>query len=48
MIIMNGNGGSYSSSRGGGSIINGDNNNFLGSLLCSLTFGFFDVDKYDA
>ena len=43
-------GGSSTSSRGGGggSILSGDNNNFLGSLLGSLTFGFFDVHKCDA
>tara|TARA_B110000971_G_scaffold31933_1_gene29399 strand:+ start:115 stop:408 length:294 start_codon:yes stop_codon:yes gene_type:complete len=42
---------SSSSSRsgsGGGSILSSDNNNFLGSLLGSLTFGFFDVHKCDA
>ena len=36
------------SSSGGGSILRNDNNNFLGSLLGSLTFGFFDVHKCDA
>ena len=42
---------SSSSSRSGGgsgSILSSDNNNFLGSLLGSLTFGFFDVHKCDA
>tara|TARA_B110001450_G_scaffold69519_3_gene65750 strand:- start:16536 stop:16823 length:288 start_codon:yes stop_codon:yes gene_type:complete len=39
---------SSSSRSGGGSILSSDNNNFLGSLLGSLTFGFFDVHKCDA
>ncbi len=30
-----------------GNILRNDNNNFLGSLLGSLTFGFFDVHKCD-
>lgn len=37
-----------SSSGGLGSMLGGDNSNFLGSLLGSLTFGFFDVHKCDA
>ena len=30
------------------SMLGGDNNNFLGTLLSSLTFGFFDVNVCDA
>ena len=30
-----------------GNILRNDNNNFLGSLLGSLTFGFFDVHNCD-
>ena len=39
---------SSSSRSGGGSILSSDNSNILGSLLSSLTFGFFDVHKCDA
>jgi hypothetical protein len=39
---------SSSSRSGSGGILSSDNNNFLGSLLGSLTFGFFDVHKCDA
>ena len=37
-----------SSSGGLGNMFKNDNSNFLGSLLGSLTFGFFDVHKCDA
>ena len=39
---------SSSSRSGSGGTLTGNNNNFLGSLLGSLTFGFFDVHKCDA